>query len=122
MGGQGRILEGRILNLVRKESARCRHEKSREIEVPDTSNVLSHLGSMRCVEVTKDGAGLPGNEGPGLSYPGARMLSQRWWQALGGAYGRKSGADMVRFTLVANAEDELEVYSGEKDDLETVGA
>lgn len=29
---------------------------------------------------------------------------------------------MVRFTLVANVEDELEVYYGEKDDLETVGA
>ena len=41
------------------------------------------------MEVTKDKAGLPGNEGPGLSYPGAWMLSQRWWQALGGAYGRK---------------------------------
>lgn len=29
---------------------------------------------------------------------------------------------MVRFTLVASAEDELEVYSGVKDYLETVGA
>ena len=29
---------------------------------------------------------------------------------------------MVRFTLVANAEAELEVYSVEKDDLEPVGA
>ena len=90
MGGQGRILEGGILNLVRKESARCRHEESREIEVPETSSVLSHFGVYEtCVEVTKDEAGLPGNEGPGLSYPGAQMLSQRWWQALGGAYGRK---------------------------------
>lgn len=29
---------------------------------------------------------------------------------------------MVRFTLLANVEAELEVYSGEKDDLEPVGA
>ena len=90
MGGQERIFEGGILNLVRKESARCRREKSREIEVPETSSVLSHFGEHEtCVEVTKDEAGLPGNEGPGLSYPGTRILSQRWWQAIGGTYGRK---------------------------------
>lgn len=90
MGGQGRILEGGTLNLVQKESARCRHEESREIEFPETLSALSHFGVYETrVEVTKDEAGLPGNEGPGLSHPGAQMLSQRWWQALGGAYGRK---------------------------------